>query len=131
MKETNYLLRRATEADYEYCYELTKQNMIELFSRHWGGWQPSAFRRDFRREDTTIVAIAEHDVGFFSLKEIDTGLYLENIQLSPSVQGQGIGTAILKSLLQNNPSKLIQLTTFTDNPATTRRSRDRAAGSDF
>ena len=117
MKKTNYQLRPATEADYDYCYELTKQNMLELFSRHWGGWEPSVFRKDFHSENITIVVIAGCEVGFFSLKETDSGLYLENIQLSSSVQGQGIGTAILKNLLQNNASKLMQLTTFTDNPA--------------
>lgn len=35
MTEINYQLRPATEADYQYCYDLLKQNMFELFSRHW------------------------------------------------------------------------------------------------
>lgn len=117
MKETIYQLRPATEADYKYCYDLTKQNMLELFSRHWGGWEPSTFRKDFRAENITIVAIAGRNVGFFSLKETDSGLYIENIQLSPSIQGRGIGTAILKSILSNNASHTVRLITFTDNPA--------------
>lgn len=57
------------------------------------------------------------DIGYFSLKKTDAGLYLENIQLSPSVQGQGIGTVILKRILQNHASEPIDLTTFTDNRA--------------
>ena len=91
--------------------------MFELFSRHWGGWSPNAFRKDFHAEDTTLIVIAKRDVGFFSLRGTDSGLYLENIQLAPSIQGRGIGTAILEGILQRNPSKPIQLTTFIDNPA--------------
>ena len=104
MTEINYQLRPATEADYQCCYDLTKQNMLALFTRHWGGWEPSAFRKDFRAENVTIVAIADRNVGFFSLKDTSSGLYLENIQLSPSVQGQGIGTAILKRILPAIPN---------------------------
>ncbi|MGB3672581.1 MAG: GNAT family N-acetyltransferase [Phormidesmis sp.] len=117
MKKINYQLRPATEADYQYCYDLLKQNMFELFSRHWGGWKPDAFRQDFCAANTTIVTMEGRDIGYFSLKKTDAGLYLENIQLSPSVQGQGIGTVILKRILQNHASEPIDLTTFTDNRA--------------
>ena len=117
MTETNYRLRPATEADYQFCYGLLKQNMFELFSRHWGGWKPDAFRQDFCPANITIVTIEGRDVGYFSLKETETGLYLENIQLLPSFQGKGVGTIILKRILQDNVSKPIELTTFTDNPA--------------
>ncbi len=43
-----YTTRPATQADYTYCYRLTKRNMLALFTRHWGGWKPSCFRKDFR-----------------------------------------------------------------------------------
>lgn len=98
MAEIRYQLRPATEADYQYCYDLLKQNMFELFSRHWGGWNPDAFRQDFCAANTTIVIIEGRDIGYFSLKETEVGLYLENVQLLPSVQGQGIGTVILKRI---------------------------------
>ena len=111
-----YQLRTAIEADYQFCYDLTKQNMFGLFSRHWGGWEPSVFRRDFNAKNVTVIAIAQHNVGFFSLKTAEEELYLENIQLSPSFQGQGIGTAVLQNILQSNPRKPIRLTTFSDNP---------------
>ena len=91
--------------------------MFELFSRHWGGWKPDAFRQDFCPANTTILTVEGRDVGYFSLKETEVGLYLENIQLLPDVQGQGIGTVILKRILQDNVSKPIELTTFTDNLA--------------
>ena len=82
MKEINYQLRPATEADYQYCYDLLKQNMFELFSHHWGGWKPDAFRQDFCAANTTMVTMEGRDIGYFSLKKSDAGMYLENIQLS-------------------------------------------------
>ena len=118
MVKINYLLRPATEADYQYCYDLTKQNMFELFFRHWGGWNPSAFRNDFKARNTTIIIFDRQQIGYFSLKKIDKDIvYLENIQLLPEVQGQGIGTAILEGIFQNNAFCSIHLTTFLDNPA--------------
>ena len=118
MANTDYLLRPATEADYQYCYHLTKQNMFELFCRHWGTWNPSAFRNDFNAKNTTIIIVDEQQIGYFSLKKIDKNIvYLENIQLLPEVQGQGIGTAILEDIFRNNAFCSIHLTTFLDNPA--------------
>ena len=69
MAQDNYQLRPATEANYQYCYDLLKHSMFELFSRHWDGWNSEAFRQDFCTEETTIVVIAERNVGFFSLRE--------------------------------------------------------------
>lgn len=118
MANIDYLLRPATEADYQYCYDLTKQNMFELFCRHWGAWNPSAFRNDFNARNTTIVIVDEQQIGYFSLKKIDQYIiYLENIQLLPEIQGQGIGTAILEDIFRNNAFCSIHLTTFLDNPA--------------
>ncbi|MEM8805277.1 MAG: GNAT family N-acetyltransferase [Cyanobacteria bacterium P01_G01_bin.38] len=91
--------------------------MFELFTHHWGGWDASAFRNAFSAKSTEIVVLDGHRVGYFSLKENDSAFYLENIQLSPAVHGQGIGTAILKNIVNNNKSKPILLTTFLDNPA--------------
>ncbi|MEM9908317.1 MAG: GNAT family N-acetyltransferase [Cyanobacteria bacterium P01_D01_bin.44] len=113
----NYETRPATEADYPFCYELTKQNMFDLFTRHWGGWVSSAFRNDFNAKNTEIITLDGQRVGYFSLKENDNEFHLDNIQLSPNLHGKGIGTAILENILHNKASKPILLTTFLDNPA--------------
>ena len=116
MTEINYQLRPATETDYLFCHDLTKQNMLVLFSRHWGGWINSVFRDDFRAEEATIIQVDGQDVGYFSLKETEEELYLSNIQLSSATQGQGLGSSIIESILANT-SKPMRLTTFSDNPA--------------
>ena len=115
--KTKYSIRRATEADYRYCYRLTKRNMGDLFRRHWGGWAPSAFRKGYNAEKIKIVIMNGRRAGYFSLRKDQEGLYLDNIQLSPSVQGRGIGTALLKEILSEHGSEKVRLTTFSDNPA--------------
>ena len=90
--------------------------MLALFSRHWGGWIDSAFREDFHTDETTIVLVDSCDVGYFSLKDTAEYLYLSNIQLSPAVQGQGIGSLVMKEILKD-ATKEVRLTTFSDNPA--------------
>ena len=112
----NYQLRLATETDYQFCYDLTKQNMLTLFSRHWGGWIDSAFREGFHAEETTIIRVDGCDVGYFSLKDTAEYLHLSNIQLSPAVQRQGIGSSVIKEVLRD-ATKEVRLTTFSDNPA--------------
>jgi len=116
MTEINYQLRLAAKTDYPFCHDLTKQNMLTLFSRHWGGWVDSVFHNDFQAEEATIIQVDGQDVGYFSLKETKTELYLSNMQLSSATQGQGLGSSIMESILANT-SKQMRLTTFSDNPA--------------
>jgi ribosomal protein S18 acetylase RimI-like enzyme len=116
-KQTEYSIRPATEADYPYCYRLIKRNMFDLFCHHWGGWGRGAFRKGFDAETVSMVIVNNRRAGYFCLKRIQEGLYLDNIQLSPSIQGRGVGTAILKDILREHSSEMILLTTFSDNPA--------------
>ena len=115
--QINYITRPASDLDYQYCYELTKENMYDLFCRHWGGWIESSFRKDFDVDATTIIIHNSSRVGYFSLKRNSEELFLDNLQLSQSIQGQGLGTRILQNILSNNKLKQISLTTFADNPA--------------
>ena len=117
MTKLDYQLRAATEADYCFCYDLTKQNVYELFCRHFGGWVPAVFRQDFCAEETTIIQVKKHPVGYFCLKEDDEERYLSNIQLEPTWQGRGLGSAVLKTILSTSEPKPVRLMTFTDNPA--------------
>ena len=112
-----YAIRPATAADYWYCYRLTKTNMLELFTRHWGGWVSAKFREGFAVNVVSIVVIRGRRAGYLSVNNRQDGLYLDNIQLSPTIRGQGIGTSILKQLQADNTSTSIHLTTFVDNPA--------------
>ncbi len=113
----HFNLRPATMLDYRFCYNLTKKNMLTLFTQHWGGWNAKAFRDGFSTRKTKIVMIGQRRYGFLSIRKEDELIYIENIQLSESVRGQGIGTKILMKIIDQNLKKRIELTTFINNPA--------------
>ncbi len=117
--EMKYSIRPACDADYQYCYRLTKRNMLDLFCRHWGGWVPAEFRKGFNPDNVSMVIMHGRRVGYLSMKCDDQGIYIENLQLSPFLhgRGRGIGTEILEQLLKRYDKEVIRLTTFSDNRA--------------
>ena len=112
-----YVLRPATADDYRYCYCLTKRNMCELFSRHWGGWVASQFRKGYDAADVTMIIVGGRRAGYLALKVAADSIYIDNIQLSSVHRGKGLGTAILRGLLREHAGRRVHLTTFADNPA--------------
>lgn len=64
-----------------------------------------------------MVIIAGKRAGYLSVIKEPTSIYIDNIQLSPARQGQGIGTKLLNRLLATYSKVSIRLTTFEDNPA--------------
>lgn len=113
----DYELRPATCDDYTYCYRLTKRNMQDLFCKHWGGWVPAEFRKGFVVENIAMVIIAGKRAGYLNIIREAAFIYIDNIQLSPAWQNQGIGTSLLNRLLDAHSGISIRLTTFEDNPA--------------
>ncbi|WP_240502443.1 GNAT family N-acetyltransferase [Methylocaldum sp. 14B] len=91
--------------------------MHDLFYKHWGGWVSTEFRNGFVVENITMVIIAGKRAGYLSVIKEPTSIYIDNIQLSPARQGQGIGTKLLNRLLATYSKVSIRLTTFEDNPA--------------
>ncbi len=112
-----YTLRQATEEDYEFCYNLTRQNMYELFCRHWGGWIDSEFRKGFVPDNIQIILGSDKLIGYFCHEVNEASVYIDNLQISPEFQGRGIGTEILQDFLSMHQDASIRLTTFQDNPA--------------
>ncbi len=113
----DYELRPATSDDYAYCYRLTKRNMQNLFCKHWGGWVSAEFRKGFVVENIAMVIIAGKRAGYLNIIREPSFIYIDNIQLSPAWQNQGIGTSLLNCLLDTHSGISIRLTTFEDNPA--------------
>ncbi|MCS3903625.1 ribosomal protein S18 acetylase RimI-like enzyme [Methylohalomonas lacus] len=112
-----YGLRQATEDDYEFCYDLTKQNMYDLFCRHWGGWVDSEFRKGFVIENIQILLVHGQRIGYFCCKVSEDSIYIDNLQIASRYQGRGIGGKILSDFLDRHRDTVIKLTTFVDNPA--------------
>jgi GNAT superfamily N-acetyltransferase len=114
------IIRNATKQDYQFCYRLTKQNMLQYFTKYWGGWKSEVFRKDFNPSTTKIILKDNIRVGYYVLKSGPLCCYVDNMQLSRLVRGKGVGTYLMRLLekqaLQQNKKK-VQLTVFKDNPA--------------
>ena len=117
LNSMDYSLIPASEDDYDFCYSLTKQNMYDLFCRHWGGWVDSEFRKGFVPDNVQIILHSGERIGYFGYHLNEDSIYVDNIQIQPQLQGCGIGTKILENFLTKYQYSVIRLTTFQDNPA--------------
>ena len=112
-----YNLREANYSDYEFCYKITKENMFDLFCRHWGGWSDAEFDKGFKINNIKIIEFNYDSIGFFDYEFTVRYIHINNIQISKSMQGQGFGTNVLNNFLHIHRNKRIILTVFSDNPA--------------
>ena len=110
----------ATRHDYSFCYRLTKRNMLELFIRHWGGWEPGRFRSDFGLDGTRIVRHGSMRIAYFTVREEPKSFYVDNMQVSGRYRGKGLGTRLMGLIEERTVQegkKRVQLTVFKDNRA--------------
>ncbi len=113
-------IKKSTKQDYQYCYRLTKTNMLDYFTKYWGGWKPEVFRKDFDLKSTKIIFKNNRRVGYYVLKNKEDHFYLDNIQISPILIGKGIGTYLMKKIekeVSKSNIRKIKLEVFKDNPA--------------
>jgi GNAT superfamily N-acetyltransferase len=98
-----YTLRQATEADYDFLYNLFRATMKDYVAQTWG-WdetiQPGMFRDRFNPAHSQIIVVDGRDVGVISMVRRGDTLLLGNIQILPEEQGHGLGTAIIKTIVE-------------------------------
>ena len=122
MKSQNYMLRKATEADYEFIYQTKKAVYIYYVEINFGSWDDEQQREYFKafmeacKEEAFIICSDEVDIGFYNCNSGDTTYEIGNICIIPSYQNKGIGTALLNDVLQQNADKEIHLQYFKQNP---------------
>ncbi|UCH32416.1 MAG: GNAT family N-acetyltransferase [Candidatus Bathyarchaeota archaeon] len=121
MKPKNRInLRDKTEEDYDFIYNILRENMLERYIKHWGGWSDEEFNKGYGRGIVKIVEQEGEKIGFLHYEILSDHLYILNIQLKSSVQGRGIGTFLMKVLekeTKKNALSKIRLLVFKDNPA--------------
>ena len=75
--------------------------MREAVESMWG-WdedrQDTLFDGDFSPANQQIVQVEARDVGVISVTRRPPELFLDNIQVVPDYQGQGLGTALISDL---------------------------------
>ncbi|GAA1015773.1 hypothetical protein STXM2123_5687 [Streptomyces sp. F-3] len=95
-------LRPATPEDSEYCFQLHKAAMGACVAAIWG-WDEQAQRdfhdRVFNPGQWQIVTVDGADAGMLHVEHRPTEIYLARIEIHPAHQGRGIGSRLIRDLL--------------------------------
>ncbi len=123
MNKKEYTLRKYNNEDYEFVYETKKNAYKEYVEQCWGKWDDLDQRNRFKDfmeltfDRTCIIFIDNKKIGFYQGQVVDEETYyIENICIISQYQGKGIGTAILKSILEKYSNKNIKIQYFKQNP---------------
>ena len=112
------------DEDYDFVYELKKiayKGYIEEFFGKWDEEEQLAFFKKFIDRVRNNILIMVEDgkkIGFYDGEFMENGNYfIGNICILPDYQNKGIGTYVLKTILDKYSDYDIELRYFKSNPA--------------
>jgi ribosomal protein S18 acetylase RimI-like enzyme len=96
-------LRPATDDDRPFLFDLMKASYSDHVVATWGSWdepdQQRRFADRFARGVDRVILVEGERVGVLAVEEKRGELFLANIEIAPGWRGKGLGTAILRSVL--------------------------------
>jgi ribosomal protein S18 acetylase RimI-like enzyme len=100
--EPPWSLRDARCEDRGFLLDLNEATMREYVERIWG-WdereQATLFEERFQPERWQIIQSAGHDIGVLVVEEQTEEIFLASIEILPKWQGQGIGSSVVRSVM--------------------------------
>jgi ribosomal protein S18 acetylase RimI-like enzyme len=98
-----YTLRESKEDDFEFAFQLNKANM-QKYVQMLRGWDDEAEREDMRRHfrsgSDQIIIVDGKDVGRLAVGRYPNRIELRHIEILSAYQGRGVGTAIIRDILE-------------------------------
>mgnify|MGYP002713107007 CR=1 FL=1 len=97
-----YTLRPATQADYEFLYQLHKVAMKKYIEATWGweeSWQQDHFQAKWEPTKQQIIQVEGQDAGVLVVEQRDGAYYLGLLEILPAFQGCGVGTAVIQDFI--------------------------------
>lgn len=95
-------LRHVDAGDVEFRFELHRASLGPYVDEVWG-WRDDEQRahlaRNLDADRARIVMVDGVDAGRLDVEESDDRIFIALLELLPSHQGQGIGTAIIRDVL--------------------------------
>lgn len=101
-----FQLRPGTEADADFIMALTETVIRTHFEETWGAWdaefQWNEFRQSFESLDHHIIMCDGERAGYRALRRTGDVIGLSKLYLLPVYQNQGIGSSIIRDLIQES-----------------------------
>jgi ribosomal protein S18 acetylase RimI-like enzyme len=95
-------LRTASQEDYGFLYELHRETMQGVIEKTWG-WDEVRHRTDFDRRvgeyQWFVIEWGDRAVGGVLLESLLDSTYVHELQVTPQFQNRGIGTAVIRRLI--------------------------------
>jgi ribosomal protein S18 acetylase RimI-like enzyme len=115
-------LRQATQNDHDFLYGLVKTTMREYVEPIWGWdeeWQRAYFQEHFDPTQDQIIVLGGQDIGAISVEIRPEEHFLARLYLLPAYQRYGIGTHLVRSILDKAFAKglTVTLQVLKGNPA--------------
>ena len=120
-----YSFRNCTLEDFDFLFELKKENFKWYVDRIWG-WkdndQKERLKQDLKEHliHKRIIMVDNKPVGVYAIHKTEDGdLFINEISILTEYQNKGIGRKILEEQLKENHKKGIRtiLQVFKENPA--------------
>jgi len=121
-KSMPYKFRPLTDSDYNFIYQVKKDAYKNYVEMNFGSWneedQQGYFAKfmEAYKDGAVIITKDGIDIGFYNGEVVDDTYEIGNICIIPEYQNRGIGTAILKDILDANRDRTVTLQYFKQNP---------------
>jgi ribosomal protein S18 acetylase RimI-like enzyme len=95
-------LRAATSEDAEFLFQLLRATMREYVEQTWSWdekWQRAHFQERFDPAKNQIVVLDDLDIGVIAAERREDEVFLGSLYILPEYQRRGIGTLLIKSVL--------------------------------
>lgn len=106
MPAVSYTLRPARADDADFLWQLQSATLRDAIVATWGRWdeaeQRNFFTRGFDPARAQIVLIDGEAAGRLEVRREPTEIHLDRIQISPARQGRGVGSALMRELMNES-----------------------------
>ncbi|MEL7834668.1 GNAT family N-acetyltransferase [Fodinibius sp. Rm-B-1B1-1] len=115
-------LRQAKEEDYEFLWNLHKTTMKSYVDETWGWdeeFQEKYFSNRFEANNIQLIILDDTTIGAIEIQDRENELFVASFEIAPQFQNKGIGSTILKRIINtsDNKQKSLKLQVLKVNPA--------------
>ena len=118
-----YKLKKYSDNYYNFVYEVKKEAYKKYVEENFWQWDEEIQKEYFDKfinsvkENAYIIEYDNKDIGFYNGEVLENGDYeIGNICIISEYQGKGIGTKILKDVIEQNKERNIKIQYFKQNP---------------